>query len=40
MGSNQWGVDQLTNYTMCTAARKAAVDARAFRLVAVSGYRR
>jgi TonB-dependent starch-binding outer membrane protein SusC len=27
MGSNQWGVDQLTNYTMCTAARKAAVDA-------------
>lgn len=27
MGSNQWGVDPLTNYTMCTAARKAAVDA-------------
>src|SRR4029078_1831747 len=27
MGSNRWGVDQLTNYTMCTPARKAAVDA-------------
>ncbi len=27
LGSNQWGVDPLTNYTMCTAARKAAVDA-------------
>jgi TonB-dependent starch-binding outer membrane protein SusC len=26
LGSNQWGVDQLTNYTMCTPARKAAVD--------------
>jgi len=27
IGSNRWGVDQLTNYTMCTPARKAAVDA-------------
>jgi TonB-linked SusC/RagA family outer membrane protein len=27
IGSNTWGVDDLTNYTMCTPARKAAVDA-------------
>lgn len=26
-GRNQWGVDQIINYTTCTAARKAAVDA-------------
>jgi TonB-linked SusC/RagA family outer membrane protein len=26
-GSNQWGVDALTNYTLCTPARKTAVDA-------------
>jgi len=26
LGSNEWGVEPLTNYTMCTAARKAAVD--------------
>lgn len=27
LGSNQWGVKPLTNYTLCTPARKAAVDA-------------
>src|SRR6185436_17809985 len=26
-GSNHWGARTLTNYTLCTAARKAAVDA-------------
>jgi TonB-dependent starch-binding outer membrane protein SusC len=26
-GRNSWGVDQLTNYSTCTAARKTAVDA-------------
>lgn len=27
LGSNRWGVESLTNYTLCTPARKTAVDA-------------